>query len=224
MFISILTYGQRKPVIINTDEPFTYPDIENILSNKQELGLTPKQEAIFTIKNEYIKRDMFTLNERTDMLQIAKINTDKKFKEDYNLFIERNLNDEQIDKWTEIKVSLALAASNNEDFKKEAKQLYKNFKTDHKEIYRKYRTTDKKVYKSQTNSLRYKFNNDYQALVNYYNISDKENDVMSLEEIANLVKEFDEVESTSPLKYLNVNEPVQEIYEEEEVYEENINE
>ncbi len=208
-------------MIINNSEPFTYSDIENILSNKQELGLTPKQEAIFTIKNEYIKRDMLTLNERTDMLQIAKINTNKKLKEDYNLFIERNLNDEQIDKWTQIKVNLALAASNNEDFKKETKRLYENFKADHKEIYRKYKS-DKKIYRAQTNSLRYKFNNDYKALVNYYNISDKEHDVMSLEEIANLVKEFDEVESSSPLKYLNVNEPVQEIYE-EEIYEENSN-
>ncbi len=217
LFLGILTsYGQKKPMIINMAEVFSYPDIENIISNKQELGLTPKQEAIFTIKNEYIKRDMLTLNDRTDMLPIEKINTNKKIRADYNLFIERTLNDEQMDKWSQIKINIALAASNDENFKKEAKKLYENYKTDHKEIYRKYKT-DKRIYRAQVTSLRKKFDTDYQSLEKYYNAPEKENSVMSLEEIANLVKEFDEVESTSPLKYLNVNEPV------EEVYEENIN-
>ncbi|WHT40400.1 hypothetical protein QNH98_07425 [Myroides sp. mNGS23_01] len=44
----------------------------------------------------------------------------------------------------------------------------------------------------------------------YYNASGEESEVMSLEEIANLVKEFDDYYSgeapSNPLKYLNIRE------------------
>ncbi|WHT40398.1 hypothetical protein QNH98_07415 [Myroides sp. mNGS23_01] len=68
----------KKPVIQSSIDVIVYKDIENILQHKAELGLSHKQEASFVVKNEYIKRDLQALNDRTDMLPVEKKETEKK--------------------------------------------------------------------------------------------------------------------------------------------------
>jgi len=82
-----VSYGQKKPVIQSSSDVIVYKDIENILQHKAELGLSHKQEASFVVKNEYIKRDLQALNDRTDMLPVEKKETEKKVKNSYQLFL-----------------------------------------------------------------------------------------------------------------------------------------
>lgn len=203
------SYGQRKPVIHNSSEVLVYKDIEAILQHKAELGLSQKQEASFIVKNEYIKRDLQALNDRTDMLPVEKKETEKKVKNSYQLFIQRTLTKDQMDLWAQKKVELDLDNIQDNGLKADLKALDAIYKAEQKEIYRKY-GMDRTIYAAQRNSLRKKYETDRLRLTEYYNASGEENEVMSLEEIANLVKEFDdyyngEAES-NPLKYLNIRE------------------
>lgn len=204
-----VSYGQKKPVIQSSSEAIVYKDIENILQNKAELGLTQKQEASFIVKNEYIKRDLQALNDRTDMLPVEKKETEKKVKNTYQLFIQRTLTKDQMDIWAQKKVELDLANIHDEGLKADLKTLDAIYKADQKEIYRKY-GMDRTIYAAQKNTLRKKYETERLKLMQYYNATEVENDVMSLEEIANLVKEFDDYysgeASSNPLKYLNIRE------------------
>jgi len=202
-------YAQKKPVIQNNTETIVYTDIENILSNKSELGLNSKQEASFVVKNEYIKRDLLVLNDRTDMLPVEKKETEKKVKESYQLFVQRILTTDQMDMWAQMKVELDNANQKDDGLKADLKSLQANYKEEQQEIYRKYRM-DKQVYNAQKTISRKKYETDRLRLMQYYNMPESKKDVMSLEEIANLVKEFDdyynEESTTNPLKYLNIRE------------------
>lgn len=210
LFLFVITsYGQKKPLIIDNSEVFTYTDVENILSNKNELRLTPKQEAILVIKNEYIKRDLLTFNERTDMLFIEKRNTEKKIINDYNTFIARTLNQEQMEVWKELKVNLTQSNLIKGDLNEDLALIKTNYKNDRKETFRKFKG-EKVLYKAQVSSLQKKYNTDIQSLKSYYNTPENANDVLSLEEISNLIKEFDELENTNPLEYLNISETTNE--------------
>lgn len=186
-----------------------YKDIETILENKAELGLDYKQEASFVVKNEYVKRDLQALNERTDMLPVEKQETAKKIKDSYHLFIQRTLTKDQMDIWAQKKVEYDAANKQDNGYKEDLKELEKIYKAEQREIYRKY-GMDRKIYAAQKTSLRKKYDTDRQNLAEYYNASNEESDVMSLEEIANLVKEFDDYyngeNETNPLKYLNIRE------------------
>ncbi|MDM1043246.1 hypothetical protein HX004_02730 [Myroides sp. 1354] len=204
-----VSYGQKKPVIQSSSEVIVYKDIENILQNKAELGLTQKQEASFIVKNEYIKRDLQALNDRTDMLPVEKKETEKKVKNTYQLFIQRTLTKDQMDIWAQKKVEFDLANIHDEGLKADLKALDAIYKADQKEIYRKY-GMDRTIYAAQKNTIRKKYETERLKLMQYYNATEVENDVMSLEEIANLVKEFDDYysgeASSNPLKYLNIRE------------------
>ena len=203
------SYGQRKPVIHNTSEAIVYKDIENILQQKAELGLSQKQEASFIVKNEYIKRDLQALNDRTDMLPVEKKETEKKVINSYQLFIQRTLTKDQMDIWAQKKVELDLANIQDNGLKADLKALDASYKAEQKEIYRKY-GMDRTIYAAQRKAIRKKYETDRLRLTEYYNVTEEENDVMSLEEIANLVKEFDdyynEESASNPLKYLNIRE------------------
>lgn len=204
-----VSYGQRKPVIQSSSDVIVYKDIENILQHKAELGLSQKQEASFVVKNEYIKRDLQALNDRTDMLPVEKKETEKKVKDSYQLFIQRTLNKDQMDVWAQKKVEYDLANIKDDGLKADLKALDAVYKADQKEIYRKY-GMDRAIYGAQKNTLRKKYETDRLRLMEYYNASGEESEVMSLEEIANLVKEFDDYYSgeapSNPLKYLNIRE------------------
>ncbi len=203
------TYAQRKPVIMTANDVVVYKDIETILEHKAELGLSHKQEASFVVKNEYIKRDLQALNDRTDMLPVEKKETAKKIKDSYRLFIQRTLNQDQMDIWAQKKVEYDLANTQDNGYKVDLKELDAIYKAEQKEIYRKY-GMDRKIYAAQKATLRKKYETDRLNLAQYYNAEKEENDVMSLEEIANLVKEFDDYyngeNETNPLKYLNIRE------------------
>ncbi|MBB1148670.1 hypothetical protein H4K35_00735 [Myroides sp. NP-2] len=203
------TYAQRKPVIMTANDIVVYKDLETILEHKAELGLSHKQEASFVVKNEYIKRDLQALNDRTDMLPVEKNETAKKVKESYALFIQRTLTKDQMDLWAQKKVEYDLANKQDNGYKADLKELDAVYKAEQKEIYRKY-GMDRKIYAAQKTALRKKYDTDRLNLAQYYNVTKEENDVMSLEEIANLVKEFDDYyngeNETNPLKYLNIRE------------------
>ncbi|WP_158961609.1 hypothetical protein [Myroides fluvii] len=217
-----VTYGQRKPVIQRSSDIIVYKDIENILQHKAELGLSQKQEASFVVKNEYIKRDLQALNDRTDMLPVEKNETEKKVKNSYQLFIQRTLNKDQMDVWAQKKVEYDLAMVNDDGLKADLKVLDALYKAEQKEIYRKY-GMDRAIYTAQKNTIRKKYETDRLKLMEYYNVSEEENDVMSLEEIANLVKEFDDYYNgeakSNPLKFLNIRENATEGEEETTVEE-----
>lgn len=204
-----MAYAQKKPVIPNSSDVIVYKDIENILQQKEELGLNKKQEAAFIVKNEYIKRDLQALNERTDMLPVEKKEAEKKVKMSYQLFIQRTLNNDQMDTWAQMKVEFDTNNIKDDGLKADLKTLETQYKVDQKEIYRKY-GMDKAVYSAQKNTLRKKYEKDRLNLTQYYNTPEGEKEVMSLEEIANLVKEFDdyynEEKQANPLKYLNIRE------------------
>ena len=202
-----VTYAQKKPVLLTGNDLIVYKDFELILENKGELGLDQKQEASFIVKNEYIKRDLQALNDRTDMLPVEKKETEKKVKAEYQLFIQRTLSKDQMDLWAQKKVEYDIANSVDKGLKEDLKELDALYKAEQKEIYRKY-GMEKKIYAAQKTTLRKKYDTDRLKLTEYYNAIGEESDVMSLEEIANLVKEFDDYYSgeneTNPLKYLNI--------------------
>ncbi|MBB1139641.1 hypothetical protein [Myroides sp. WP-1] len=208
LFLSLsMTYAQKKPVLLTGNDIIVYKDIEVLLENKGELGLNQKQEASFIVKNEYIKRDLQALNDRTDMLPVEKKETEKKVKAGYQLFIQRTLTKDQMDIWAQKKVEYDQANNIDKGLKEDLKNLDELYKAEQKEIYRKY-GMDRKIYAAQKTSIRKKYDTDRLKLTEYYKATGEENDVMSLEEIANLVKEFDDFyngeNETNPLKYLNI--------------------
>ncbi|MGG5507352.1 MULTISPECIES: hypothetical protein [unclassified Myroides] len=208
LFLSMsMTYAQKKPVLLTGNDIIMYKDIEVLLENKGELGLNQKQEASFVVKNEYIKRDLQALNDRTDMLPVEKKETEKKIKAGYQLFIQRTLTKDQMDIWAQKKVEYDQTNNIDKGLKEDLKDLNELYKLEQKEIYRKY-GMDRKIYAAQKTAIRKKYDTDRLKLTEYYNATGEDNDVMSLEEIANLVKEFDDYYSgeneTNPLKYLNI--------------------
>ncbi|ALU28459.1 hypothetical protein NWE55_16670 (plasmid) [Myroides albus] len=191
--LSTFIYGQdkgiKKPIVIPSDSiEVVFTDIEEILEHK-ELGLSKRQEAVFKVKNEYVKRDLKVLNDRTDMLPVEKNETEKKIKESYVLFIERTLSNSQLDLWSKIKKESEFIAPDN-GLKSDIKDLNDAFKDEQKEIYDRYKS-DRKIFAAQR-KVRFKRKEKSKAkLVEYYNTPVEDNNVMSLEEIKILMQELD---------------------------------
>lgn len=114
-----------------------------------------------------------------------------------------------MDLWSQKKVEFDQANIQDNGLKADLKELDSIYKADSKEIYRKY-GMDRKIYAAQKATLRKKHETDRLRLMQYYNATNEGNEIMSLEEIANLVKEFDDYyngeNETNPLKYLNIRE------------------
>ncbi|SDH40461.1 hypothetical protein [Myroides phaeus] len=207
-------YGQRKSKKVETKPKIEYLDIREILENTSELGLTSKQTAAFTIKNEFIKRDLQNLNSKTD-LDPAELKMNRRdLVIGYTQFIERTLTEDQLENWTKIKKEIEEAKAGETDYKTELRELETEYKANVKEIYRRY-SKDRKIYYAQRDIARKQLEGKKLKLQKKYEVANLEEGaedekVLSLEEIANLTKEFDdyynEPTQRSPLEYLEIRE------------------
>ncbi|MEC4052592.1 hypothetical protein VSP10_07280 [Myroides odoratimimus] len=216
ILMSISTsYGQRKskkqeaPV-----KKIEYLDIVQILSNKDELKLTQQQVGALTIKNEYIKRDLQNLNSKTKMEEVEKNMHQRELFAGYNNFVNRTLNEDQLESWNVIKKEIAAGEEESSDLKTEMAALDSAYKAELKEVYRKY-SKDRKLYYASRNVVRKQYDADKLRIYKKYNQPVEEegaegDKVLTLEEIANLYKEYDdyynEPKQANPLEYLDVKE------------------
>ncbi|MEK6510653.1 hypothetical protein [Myroides odoratimimus] len=216
ILMSISTsYGQRKskkqeaPV-----KKIEYLDIVQILSNKDELKLTQQQVGALTIKNEYIKRDLQNLNSKTKMEEVEKNMHQRDLFAGYNNFVNRTLNEDQLESWNVIKKEIAAGEEESSDLKTEMAALDSAYKAELKEVYRKY-SKDRKLYYASRNVVRKQYDADKLRIYKKYNQPVEEegaegDKVLTLEEIANLYKEYDdyynEPKQANPLEYLDVKE------------------
>ncbi|MGL4583713.1 MAG: hypothetical protein ACRCVU_12125 [Flavobacterium sp.] len=214
ILMSISTsYGQRKAK--NQPEPpkkIEFLDIENILSNKDELKLTAQQIGSFSIKNEYIKRDLKNLNSKTKMEDVERGMHQRNLFSGYTLFIDRTLDEDQLESWNKIKKEIAASQEVETDFKSEIKVLEVAHAAELKEIYRKY-SKDRKIYYARRGVAKKQYDSDRAQIYKKYNMpveEEGENKVLTLEEIALLTKEYDEAfdkqPKANPLEYLDIKE------------------
>ncbi|AJA68774.1 hypothetical protein HX045_04550 [Myroides odoratimimus] len=216
ILMSISTsYGQRKSK--KQEEPvkkIEYLDIVQILSNKDELKLTQKQVGALTIKNEYIKRDLQNLNSKTKMQEVEKNMHQRQLFAGYDNFVNRTLNEDQLESWNVIKKEIAASEEESTDLKTEMAALDSAYKAELKEVYRKY-SKDRKLYYASRNVVRKQYDADKLRIYKKYNQAVEEegeegDKVLTLEEIANLYKEYDdyynEPTQANPLEYLDVKE------------------
>lgn len=221
-------YGQRKSKKVETKPKVEYYDIKEIIENKTELSLTEKQMAAFTIKNEFIKRDLQNLNEKTDLAPIEVKMNRRDLVIGYKQFIERTLTEDQLENWTNIKKEIEDAKAGELDYKTELKELDSEHKAEIKEIYRKY-SKDRKIYYAQRDVAKKQYEGKKLKLQKKYEIvteeeGAEEEKVLTLEEILNLTKEFDDYynspSQSSPLEYLEIKEEYPDENTESEYYEE----
>lgn len=190
-----------------------YVDIKQILDNKESLNLSPHQVTALNIKNEYIKRDLAKLNSKKTMEKVEKDMHERELKKTYDLFIKKTLNNEQFKEWTIIKKELLQEGQEELTLKQALKKLDIEYKAEVKEIYRKYKT-NRKIYYAQRNIAKKNYETKKIKLVEKFEKKDQdpeeEERVLSLEEIANLYKEYDEYyggqSQSSPLDYLDIKE------------------
>ncbi|MCC9042560.1 hypothetical protein LNQ81_07640 [Myroides sp. M-43] len=215
ILMSISTsYGQRKSKKdVEQLKKIEFTDVTEILTRKDELKLTTKQLASFSIKNEYIKRDLQSLNSKTKMEDVERGMHERNLFTGYNLFIDRTLDEDQLESWNKIKKEIAESNAVETDFKTELKQLDSQYSIDSKEIYRKY-SKDRKIYYARRGVAKKQYETDKARLYAKYNQTMEEGEegekVLTLEEIAMLAKEYDEAYSnqaqSSPLEYLDIKE------------------
>lgn len=190
-----------------------YVDIKQILDNKENLNLSPHQVTALNIKNEYIKRDLAKLNSKKTMEKVEKDMHERELKKSYDLFIKKTLNNDQFKEWTIIKKELLQEGQEELTLKQALKKLEVEYKAEVKEIYRKYKT-NRKIYYAQRNIAKKNYETKKIKLVEKFEKKDQdpeeEERVLSLEEIANLYKEYDEYyggqSQSSPLDYLDIKE------------------
>lgn len=212
LMVALAGYSQKKPVIpISGVQKVEYSDIKQILDNKDKLELTRRQIGVLTIKNEYIKRDLQFVNSQQNLKPAEIKMYERDLKESYQLFIERTLTDAQLKEWGVIQKSMLAELESHENLKADLKTLEKRHKENLKEIYTKYRY-DRKLYYAQRSNARRQYETNKLKLISYYKALGEENgeEVMSLEEIANLYKEYDDyynnTNTPSPLNYLEIQE------------------
>lgn len=190
LLFPFFTLAQEKPIITDNNSIIEYLDIQHILSNKEELQLNSKQEVSFVLKNEHVKRDLLFLNNTENLLPIEIKEAEKKIKNEYQFFIERNLDNDQFELWEKIKKEIEDEENQDLGIKKDLELLKQNALQEEKEIFNKYKN-DRKIYIAQRNVRKKKNAKTKSKISEYYNAPVKENDVLSLEEIKNLIKEYE---------------------------------
>lgn len=213
ILMSISTsYGQRKSKKeVEQVKKIEFTDLTEILSRKEELKLNSKQIAAFTIKNEYVKRDLQSINSKTKMEEVEKNKHQRDLFDGYNSFINRTLDEDQLETWNKAKKEMAEANIEHTDLKTELKALDAAHAIQLKEIYRKY-SKDRKIYYATRDVAKKQYSADRARIYAKYNQTEEgteEEKVLTLEEIALLTKEFDESygqQQSSPLEYLDIKE------------------
>lgn len=204
----------------NKDETtLQYQTIQKILDNKSNLKLSSYQASALQIKNEYIKRDMRKLNaDRLITLSEKKLELEK-LSASYNLFIQRVLNPEQIKDFALIQTNAAPTPEYNKATLRLAlRELDAKHKENVKEIKKKYKG-NKQVYYAQRNQANKRYEYDRVTTIELYKNkqngidTDQDNYVMTLEEISNIAKAYDDYYSkeqeSNPLDYLEIREEYQ---------------
>jgi hypothetical protein len=208
------SYGQRKSKKAEVEQvkKIEFTDLAEILSRKEELKLNSKQIAAFTIKNEYVKRDLQSINSKTKMEEVEKNKHRRDLFDGYNSFINRTLDEDQLETWNKAKKEMAEANIEHTDLKTELKELDAAHAIQLKEIYRKY-SKDRKIYYATRDVAKKQYSADRARIYAKYNQTEEEGvegeKVLTLEEIALLTKEFDESygqQQASPLEYLDIKE------------------
>lgn len=227
ILMSISTsYGQRKSKKVEVEQvkKIEFTDLTEILSRKDELKLNTKQVAAFTIKSEYIKRDLQSINSKTKMEEVERNKHKRDLFDGYNSFINRTLDEDQLETWNKVKKEMAEANVEQTDLKTELKELDVAHAAQLKEIYRKY-SKDRKIYYATRDVAKKQYAADRSRLYAKYNQTEEEvgegEKVLTLEEIALLTKEFDESygqQQASPLEYLDIKEETSTETEESEEY------
>lgn len=212
LIVTLTGYSQKKPVIPAAEtQRMEYNDIKQILDNKDKLELTRRQIGVLTIKNEYIKRDLQFVNSQQNLKPAELKMYERDLNESYQLFIERTLTNNQLKEWGALQKNITDELEGHEDLKTDLKKLGKRHKENLKEIYNKYRY-DRKLYYAQRSNARRQYETNKLKLVSYYKALGEESqeEVMSLEEIANLYKEYEDyynsANTPSPLNYLEIQE------------------
>ncbi|MDR0228155.1 MAG: hypothetical protein LBI72_03735 [Flavobacteriaceae bacterium] len=188
-----------------------YVELQQILDNKSELNLTNLQIQSFTVKNEYLKRELKSLNTQKNADRIEKRMYERELNASQKLFIERQLTTEQLEKWSNIKEQMAQDYAEKTTMKDDLNILQHKYKLDLADIEVKY-SADPKMLKLQKNNLNQYYNKKIGKLKQYYDskalkAGEEEEYVPTLEDIANLIKDFDEQTNTSsPLNNIKIEE------------------
>ncbi|MHC5352820.1 hypothetical protein ACYSNX_01280 [Myroides sp. LJL115] len=200
----------------NVAPKLEYLSIQEILDNANNLKLTTYQVSALNIKNEYIKRDLQKLNANALMPLSEKEIILRDLSISYDLFIQKILKPEQ---QKELKILQAENAITPEYDKSSLRvalhEIDKDYKEEVKEIKRKYKG-NKSVYYAQRNlaKKRYEFNR-VTTIEFFQNLGkdqgdEQDNYVMTLEEISNIYKAYDDYYSqekqSNPLDFLEIKE------------------
>lgn len=241
ILVSTVTIGQAqkisKKVDPNAPPKLEYLDIQQILENADALNLTAKQIRLFEIKKELVNLDLYRLNGKTTMEKVERDMHMRNLKDSYQQFIERTLNEAQENQWIVVKTELQLLGVEELTLKQSLRNLDKNYKKEIASIKYKYQHNDKRIYYAQRNVAKKNYETKRAKIYAYYENQDTEQEiekVMTLEEIADLYKQYDdfynqEEKANNPLDYLDFKEELdpyeasEQPYEttvEEEIYEE----
>lgn len=194
-----------------------YTKIKEILDNADNLKLNTYQSSALNIKNEYIKRDMQKLNSNPITSDYEKKTIMYDLQNSYELYIQKILTPDQIKEFAIIQTQgMPEESLDKKNIKTQLRELDKNYHQEVKDIKTKYKG-NKQVYYAQRKIAQksYEYNR-YQLIEAYQNslkdpLDDENQDqVMTLEEIANIYKAYDDYytqeKQSNPLDFLEISE------------------
>lgn len=212
-------HAQRKFELPKAEKAkIEYVELQQILDHKSDLSLTNLQVKSITVKNEYLKRELQALNNQKNSDRIEKRMYERELNASYKLFIERQLTADQLEKWNSIKAQFVLENESHTTLKEDLTILEQQYKLDLADLTVKF-SSDKKMFVLQKKNLNQYYNNRIGKLKQYYEqkaskSGEEDQYVPTLEDIANLIKDFEEQTSeSSPLNNIKIEEQTSETTE-----------
>ncbi|MHC5200791.1 hypothetical protein [Myroides sp. LJL119] len=199
------------------DTKLKYTKIKEILDNADNLKLNTFQKSALNIKNEYIKRDMQKLNSNTVTSDYEKKTILHDLSESYGLYIQKILTPEQIKEFTIVQTQdVSEPVIDKHTLREKLRNLDKQYQQEVRSIRARYKG-DKSIYYAQRKIAQKSYEYErYQILEAFSNLDKDQLDdtqdeyVMSLEEIANIYKAYDDYytkeKQTNPLDFLEISE------------------
>ena len=199
-----------------------YNEISNIIEYQDSLKLSQRQASALKIKHEYIKRDLQKLNAQREMDRVDTDLQERELKISYDNFVKQTLTASQLKAWADYKINQDKIAAQEGTYKSDLKKLANKYENTQKSIINQY-GHDKKLYIAQRNQAKKNYQLEKMLLQQHYykleNPSEEGEQVLTLEEIANLAAEYDKLYSqekeSSPLDNIKFEEEYQEEYSEE---------
>ncbi|MDR2222075.1 MAG: hypothetical protein LBE34_04965 [Flavobacteriaceae bacterium] len=203
-------HAQRKFELPKAEKAkIEYVELQQILDHKSDLNLTNLQVQSITVKNEYLKRELQSLNNQKNADRIERRMYERELSASQKLFIERQLTADQLEKWQNIKAQIAQDYADKTTLKDDLAILEHQYKLDLADLQVRY-SADRDMFKIQKNNLNQYYAKKVGKLKQYYEAKAAKNGedeeyVPTLEDIANLVKDFDEqTNNSSPLNNIRI--------------------